>query len=99
MFHFFLKNRVGWIFSPTFFLKKGSVGSKPPIFFLKHHRLANYNIGVPMPKHLFSVKNSTGKSKILTKWPFGTKKKRQNVFSGSPFYQISKKVKVMTFTF
>ena len=34
------------------------------------------------------------KCKILTKWPFGTKRKRQNVFSRSP----SKKVKVMTLT-
>ncbi len=42
------------------------------------------------------------KCKILTKWPFGTKRKRQNVFSRSPskkfkvnlltFFQISKKV-------
>ncbi len=29
----------------TFFLKIGWVGSKPPNFFLKHHRVANYNIG------------------------------------------------------
>jgi hypothetical protein len=49
------------------------------------------------------------KCKILTKWPFGTKRKRQNVFSRRPskkfkvifltFFQISKKVKVMTLTF
>jgi hypothetical protein len=39
------------------------------------------------------------KCKILTKWPFGTKRKRQNVFSRSPFFQISKKVKVITLTF
>ena len=47
---FFLKKRVGWIFFLTFFLKKGWVGSKPPTFFLKHHRVANYNIGRPMIK-------------------------------------------------
>ncbi len=46
------------------------------------------------------------KCKILTKWPFGTKRKRQNVFSRSPskkfkvifltFFRNTKKVKVMT---
>ncbi len=35
------------------------------------------------------------KCKILTKWPFGTKRKRQNVFSRSP----SKKFKVIFLTF
>ncbi len=46
------------------------------------------------------------KCKILTKWPFGTRRKRQNVFSRSlskkfkviflTFFQISNKVQVMT---
>ena len=46
------------------------------------------------------------KCKILNKWPFGTKIKRQNVFSRSPskkfkvifltYFQFSKKVKDMT---
>jgi hypothetical protein len=35
------------------------------------------------------------KCKLLTKWPFGTKRKRQNVFSISP----SKKFKVIFLTF
>ncbi len=49
------------------------------------------------------------KCKILTKWPLGTKRKRQNMFSRRPskkfkvifltFFRISKKVKVMTLTF
>jgi hypothetical protein len=47
------------------------------------------------------------KCRILTKWPFGPKRKRQNVFSRSPsknaksffftFFQISKKVMTLTF--
>ena len=61
MYHFFLKNRVGWFFFLTFFLKIGwggfflkkrVGGSKPPTFFLKHHGVANYNIGRLMQKLL-----------------------------------------------
>ena len=49
------------------------------------------------------------KCEKLAKWPLGTKRKRQNVFSRSPskkfkvifltFFQISKKVNVKTLTF
>jgi hypothetical protein len=64
--NFFLKNRVGWIFFPTYFLKKGWVGSKPPTFFLKHQRVANYNIGRlmhPGRKILFKILDSRFKTK------------------------------------
>ena len=54
--NFFLKNRVGWIFFQTFFLKKGWVGSKPPTFFLNHHRVANFNIELPMVQTFISLK-------------------------------------------
>jgi hypothetical protein len=50
---FFLKNKVGCFFFKLFFLKKGGGGSNSPPFFLNHHSVANYNIGLPMFKILF----------------------------------------------